>query len=379
MYLHKAEIENIRSIRNFRMTFKSDEYAGWHVIIGDNGSGKSTLVRSIALLLTGPEEAMALRQNWADWIRNGMSHGKIIAHIDNDRQFDEMSEKNASVRDIPAVLYLRRNERGGASLTHTRQKKPATDMRKYLWGDGPGWFSAAYGPFRRFTGGSGDYETLFRSHPKLAPHLSVFGEDVALTECLDWLQRLYFRQLEGRERGKQLDHLKKFINEGDLLPHNTKLEKVTSDGVVFRDGNGCEVLVEQLGDGYRSVLSITFEMIRQMIQSYGPDKVFFHIRQDKMQIRLPGVVLIDEIDAHLHPAWQRQIGYRFLRYFPEIQFIVTTHSPLICHASETGTVWKLPVPGDGESPGRIEGTERDRLVYGNVIEALDTEPFGYFT
>ena len=124
------------------MTFRPGEYAGWHVIIGDNGSGKSALVRAIALLFTGPDEAMALRQRWEDWIRDGISHGKITVHIDNDRRFDEMSEREpeSSVRDIPIVLYLRRNKRGGASLAHTRQGKPGTDPGKYLWGNGSGWF-----------------------------------------------------------------------------------------------------------------------------------------------------------------------------------------------------------------------------------------------
>jgi hypothetical protein len=88
------------------------------------------------------------------------------------------------------------------------------------------------------------------------------------------------------------------------------------------------------------------------------------------------VVLVDEIDTHLHPTWQRQVGHWFRQYFPKLQFIVTTHSHLVCQAAEHGTVWRLPTPGSDLVGGRVEGVELQRLVYGNVLEALDTDLFG---
>jgi predicted ATP-binding protein involved in virulence len=63
--------------------------------------------------------------------------------------------------------------------------------------------------------------------------------------------------------------------------------------------------------------------------------------------------------------------------FPSIQFIVTTHSPLICQAAERGSVWRLPVPGDDSAfSGRVKGKDLNRLIYGDVVEAYDTELFG---
>ena len=69
---------------------------------------------------------------------------------------------------------------------------------------------------------------------------------------------------------------------------------------------------------------------------------------------LLGVAAIDEIDAHLHPAWQQRIGDWFVEHFPETQFFVTTHSPIICRAARRGSVWLLPVPGSDEQPRRIK-------------------------
>ncbi|NJK32775.1 MAG: AAA family ATPase [Deltaproteobacteria bacterium] len=90
-----------------------------------------------------------------------------------------------------------------------------------------------------------------------------------------------------------------------------------------------------------------------------------------------GVVLIDEVDAHLHPTWQREIGYWFTRWFPNIQFIVTTHSPLICQAAERGSILRLPSPGHDEYPRVVTGLERERLLYGNVLDAYGSASFDY--
>jgi hypothetical protein len=55
---------------------------------------------------------------------------------------------------------------------------------------------------------------------------------------------------------------------------------------------------------------------------------------------------------------------------------VTTHSPLICQAASSGSIFLLPTPGSDETPRFIEGIERDRLLYGNVLDAYATEGFG---
>jgi hypothetical protein len=59
-----------------------------------------------------------------------------------------------------------------------------------------------------------------------------------------------------------------------------------------------------------------------------------------------------------------------------MQFIVTTHSPLICQAADVGTVYRLPKPGSVEPPGMLKGEELQRLLYGNVLDAYSTEMFG---
>jgi predicted ATP-binding protein involved in virulence len=81
MYIRKVNIENIRSIDQFQMTFPEGKEAGWHVLIGDNGAGKSTIVKSIALALLDYSDIVASNQDWNEWLQRDQPLGKIDLSI----------------------------------------------------------------------------------------------------------------------------------------------------------------------------------------------------------------------------------------------------------------------------------------------------------
>lgn len=370
MYITRIDINNIRSIKNLTWKPPIGKKSGWQVVIGDNGSGKSTFLRAIALALVGPTEALALRQDWNSWLNNKEKEGITWLNLSYDKKVDKISGKGKVVQKknlTAGIRFIRDNNE-----VKIQPMKSRTSASRHVWGGKEGWFSVAYGPFRRFSGGDKDYEKLFYSNPKLAAHLSVFGENIALTECIRWLQDLQFQKLENRAEGNLLDDIFKFVNQPDFLPHNAELKTISSKGVEFVDGNGCILPVEDLSDGYRSILSMTFEIIRQLARVYDPRNLFEN--GDYTKIIASGVILIDEIDAHLHPTWQRRIGQWFCKHFPNLQFIVTTHSPLVCQAANT--IWRLPRPGSDDKGEMITGTELDRLRFGNVLDAYGTELFG---
>ncbi|MEI6140657.1 MAG: AAA family ATPase [Mariniphaga sp.] len=377
MYINKVSIRDIKSISNFEMEF--DKPAGWHVLIGDNGAGKSSIVRSIALALIGPTDAQALRLPLITWIQKGKDNAEVSLMIGRNQTHDGYSgQKRPLMKPFEASVKISKEKSSGFEIGKIEKNgKGGVNPFEYIWSGKGGWFSSAFGPFRRFTGGDKEWSKVYYSNPKAAAHLSVFGEDVALTESLDWLSQMKFQSFEQNpEATNTLEALKRFINEGGLLPHNSKLVDVSSAGVFFKDGNGFDIDVTQLSDGFRSLLSLIFELIRQLVKTYGEHEVFKEVTKGIMIIGLPGIVLIDEIDAHLHPTWQTRVGQWFTSFFPNIQFIVTTHSPLICRACDNGTIWRLAPPGSETESMQVTGDDRNQLIYGNVLDAYGTEIFG---
>lgn len=385
MYINKIEIKNIRSISQLEMTFDSN-HAGWHVIIGDNGTGKSTVIKSISVGLIGPEGFTALRQEPTQWLKQNEHYGRInlsiLQNLDCDKTINGIPADNRLFNTIELITgqNLKMNNidiipQNSILVVPTIANINNLSPEDFNWSNNFGWFSVAYGPLRRFSGGD-EFEEVGKSNRKLFAHLSALEESFVLSEPIKWLKNLQFQKLENDKEGKVIDDILKFVNDGKLLPNHTKIDSVSSKGVFFKDDNGSTISINDLSDGYRSVLSMTFEIIRQMILQYGSDLVFESIRKGDMFINLPGVVLVDEIDAHLHPTWQTTIGEWFLKYFPKIQFIVTTHSPLVCRAAEHGTIWRLSSSEDGNIINQITGVEKDRLVFGNVLDAFGTDAFG---
>lgn len=387
MHLKRLTIENIRAIDNFSLEFAKGTEAGWHVILGSNGSGKSSVIKAFALMCMGEREAYAARQDYTKWIRRGTEVARINGSFEIDRDFDQVSgggqppkrpiQTRVEIELVDDIFDTT------AELTFDGERHSRT-----IWGGGAGWFSASFGPFRRFTGGDRLYDRLFVSNRRLAPHLTALGEDVALTEVVSWLTNLHVRTLQQAKAGEEetaqviLDFLLDFVNQNEFLPHGALLSRVYNDQILVTDGNHNIIELELLSDGYRSALSLVFELIRQMFELYGVDAVLASRSEDGRSLNLPGVIAIDEIDAHLHPTWQERIGKWLTDAFPNLQFIVTTHSPIVCRSigeadgSFRGSVWVLPTPGSGNEPRKILGDELNDLVFGDVLEAYGTHLFG---
>jgi hypothetical protein len=140
---------------------------------------------------------------------------------------------------------------------------------------------------------------------------------------------------------------------------------------------GAELPLRSLSDGYRTVTTLVLDLLRQLLHTFGhldtvPDSstvVFVH----------EGVVLIDEIDAHLHVSWQQGIGFWLKEHFPNLQFIVSTHSPFVCQAVDEQGLVRLPAPGETGHARIVEGELFNRVVNGTVDDAVLTDLFGLDT
>ncbi|MFD0570462.1 AAA family ATPase [Kitasatospora gansuensis] len=93
-------------------------------------------------------------------------------------------------------------------------------------------------------------------------------------------------------------------------------------------------------------------------------------------VPVPGVVLIDEVEAHLHPEWQQRLGEWLVGHFTGLQFIVSTHSPYVCQSADPGGLVRLAGPGEESAPYVLDEDLYQRIVYGSGDDTALTELFG---
>lgn len=111
------------------------------------------------------------------------------------------------------------------------------------------------------------------------------------------------------------------------------------------DGSTRTLRVSQLSDGYRVVLGVTMDLARRMAQANNcmvPKSMHAGNPLD-----LPAIALIDEVDLHLHPAWQQRIVTDLMQTFPNTQFILTTHSPQVLSTVKRENIRVLERDADG--------------------------------
>jgi predicted ATP-binding protein involved in virulence len=174
--------------------------------------------------------------------------------------------------------------------------------------------------------------------------------EVELREFLNW-----FRTQEQLGKAqKVLDSLRSVVTE--FIPEFTNLRLQEQPKLAFlADKNGRTFEMHQLSDGERSLLALVFDLTRRLAianpESSNPISEGI------------GLVMIDEIELHLHPTWQRQVLRRLTSTFKNCQFIVTTHSPLVI----------------GEVEARcIRFLERDEET-NKVIATIPSEAYGLDT
>jgi hypothetical protein len=182
--------------------------------------------------------------------------------------------------------------------------------------------------------------------------------------------------LENRAAEREQLKLLLDILRDELLPNQITLDRVDSDGLWLKDRNGVRLSWGEMSDGYRAALALLADVLRHLINAYGVDGLAERGSDGKLFIKRSGVVLIDEIDAHLHPEWQREIGFWLKRHFPNLQFLVTTHSPIICQAADKNGLFVLPEPGSDILPRPLTGEEYKKVIASRPDTILLTPAFG---
>lgn len=383
MYISRVTLKNIRGFADleFDLARNGENYAGWTVFTGDNGSGKSTLLKAIAIGLIGKDTARALQPSFHRWIREGATDEASI-QLEVVRCPDDDSLTDSGRRppiQFPAKITLENGGKEPLLKTDIPPGKPKnySAPQRSIWSmDARGWFSCGYGPFRRVFGASPD-ATRQMVAPMTERFVTMFQEAASLAEVDLWLRHLSHKALEGKQEEKmQLQLLLELLND-DLMPNQIVVDRVDSDGLWLRDRNGVQLAWLEMSDGYRAALALLADIIRHLFNKYGFDLLIQgNVNNGKLSIARSGVVLIDEIDAHLHPEWQREIGFWLKRHFPNIQFLVTSHSPIICQAADDNGLFVLPEPGSEAKPRPLSQEEYRKVIASRPDTILLTPAFG---
>jgi hypothetical protein len=391
VYVKEIRLRNVRGFHDARnvsidLTRPDGSLAGWTVMAGRNGSGKTSLLRAVALAIAGPGVARNLVSDFASWPSVGEAEAIAAVCLTYEAGIDRFPDDERRP-DTPFWAGLSWTFPQDSPFG-VRDRQPAIGVPRFVeveairagrgpWYDNPaGWFCGAYGPFRRLAGGSGDAQRLMLSRGPAARMASLFHEDASLAEGVSWLIEQHLRSLEGRAGAAQLKAAALAVLGDGLLPDGYRIREVNSDGLwVQRDGHLFPL--REMSDGYRTVVALVVDLLKQAHDAYGGLDVT--TTGEHPAIAAPGVVIIDEIDAHLHVSWQKRIGGWLKHHFPRTQFIVTTHSPYICQAADERGLIRLPGPDEDNPPRIVDQDLYERIVYGSGDDAVMSELFGLDT
>lgn len=374
MYLDQILLKNVRGFEDLKFELQREDgsYAGWTVFTGDNGSGKSTLLKAIAVALNGPDKARALQPSFRGWLRAGEPRGLLGVRV-KPTLGDDFFKRKGRTREACFRADIEFTE---GFLEPMLEFGSHENARSSIWsGEASGWFSCGYGPFRRVFGASPEATRQMVS-PTSERYVTMFNEAASLFEVDQWMKNLAHKALEGRPSEKQQLQVLKQLLSDDLMPNQIGVAEVNSDGLWLNDRTGLHLTWGEMSDGYRSMLALLADILRHMINDYGIDELTSTSDLGHIFVKRSGVVLIDEIDAHLHPEWQRTIGFWLTRHFPNVQFLVTTHSPLVCQAASPQGLFHLPEPGSSAAPRQLSNEEHQKVIASKPDTILLTSAFG---
>lgn len=390
MYVSKLTLENVRSFRKLEFDFRRPDrsLAGWTVFLGGNSSGKSTLLKAIALSLMGPDAARQLVGNGLGWITQGEKSAESIVSVEWDVAQDSFKSTGAKPGgdfDAGVKLSVVPTDPLAPPTLRSIEKRSTLGTRQQPAQRGPwnpvarGWFSAGYGPMRRLSGSSSESMRYATEIGAVGRFVTLFREDAALSESEEWLRKNYSRTLESHGRNdleKLLQSISTMLGDG-LLPYNMKISRLSVDHVYVKDSRGIELPMRDISDGCRSVYATVLDIVHGLYEVYGYEGLFKEASTGQIYVDRPGVVLIDEIEAHLHPAWQRDIPIWLKSHFPKIQFLVTTHSPMVAQAADAHGIFVLPSLSDtAREPRRLTDDEFEKIRWGRAEKTLLGSAFG---
>ena len=341
MNIKTIDIQNYRGIEKLHMEFEE----GVNLLIGNNGAGKTSLLNAIAIML-----------------RESLRHLSVdyLTDIDTDDAYQTTSLIGESVVNTEAHYPIniestitwnrekyicKRIKENEAAIPQTENYELAQVFKESI-GKAEAflpvlcYFPAQRGKLKR---NNNDSINLSMGEPqRIQGYAGAFSGAQSLDKIQQWCVQMEFAEYQKKGRIKEYATFQSivsfFCSIIDKKSTNPKIYYSSTKGsIVYFDGTE-EKSIYQLSDGYQAALCMIIELAYRA--------VLLNPSVTDLAKNAEGIVLIDEIEMHLHPGWQWIILDAIQQTFPKMQFIVATHSPIILSSAKHATLYLMKSPNE---------------------------------
>lgn len=316
-YFGSLTIENVKCFKGKHEIDLSDgngKPAMWTVILGNNNTGKTTLLRCLANLspISTDLSRFMMRADKDILIPKGNQIRWLSPSIINNDEHKVISSILLNING----RYKKYNDNWQYANTHVLGSAKFSYLGNLI--------IYAYGTSRRMA-----FTSLSENEYQDSSE-TLFEDTVTLINVEEFILQTDYASNKIESAAVRLEKIKQILTNG-LLPdvkdiHCRSIEENNQikNFVEFETDYGF-VKLRELGYGYQVTLAWVVDLAKKLFERYPNSENPLHE---------PAIVLVDEIDLHLHPEWQRKIIKFLSDQFPKTQFIVTTHSPLIIQSMD---------------------------------------------
>lgn len=335
-----------------------------NLLLGNNGMGKTTILRALALASLSPimpqsgylpYRLVRRADPKVSLAKEATIEADVILH---EQDFPSGKTKGSSSKIVREEQMSMTVIRSGDYEGLRSGNVPASGIpdEEGVWGGmyndkSPAFLVVGYGASRRVED-SRNLDESARRKARLLRYERVAGlfeSHVALTPLAVWLPNF---QKKNPGRYKQTVNL---INR--LLPEGASFEGQFQEGDYFFEVNGTKTPFAALSDGYRAYIGWIADLLYHICM--GAPK-------GAKLVDNYGLVLVDEIDLHLHPEWQRSVAETLSRALPNIQFVFSTHSPIVAGSLNKENIFVM----ESDSMGASTVRQYDERIYGLSAEKV---------